>query len=96
MSISKQTLHPEGDNSVDIYPKTSVDQVEGLEANPIEEGTENLEKLRIGDTVYTIPQGGGGGGEKPRFRHNISIIWYHESYASRYIAEFIIESYNIL
>ena len=27
--IRKETIHPEGDNSVDIYPKTSYDQVEG-------------------------------------------------------------------
>lgn len=31
MSIEKQTLHPEDDINVDIYPKTSKDQVVGLE-----------------------------------------------------------------
>lgn len=31
MSISKETLHPKDDNTVDIYPKTSSDQVEGIE-----------------------------------------------------------------
>lgn len=28
--ITKTTLHPEGDDTIDLYPKTSVDQVEGL------------------------------------------------------------------
>lgn len=31
MVIQKQTLHPQGRLDIDIYPKTSVDQVEGLE-----------------------------------------------------------------
>ena len=30
MSITKQILHPKGNTSIDIYPKTSADQVEGL------------------------------------------------------------------
>lgn len=30
MEIVKQTLHPEGDTGTDIYPRTSVDQIEGL------------------------------------------------------------------
>lgn len=30
MAIKKDTLHPDGQPEVDIYPKTSVDQVEGL------------------------------------------------------------------
>ena len=29
-SITKTTLHPEGDDTIDLYPKTSVDQVEGI------------------------------------------------------------------
>ena len=31
MSIIKETLHPTGYDNVDLYPKTSVDQVEGLD-----------------------------------------------------------------
>ena len=30
MSIKKTTLHPDGDFSVDLYPKTSYDQVDGI------------------------------------------------------------------
>lgn len=30
MPIVKQILHPEGDTGTDIYPKTSMDQIEGL------------------------------------------------------------------
>ena len=33
MAIKKDTLHPEGEPDVDIYPKTSIDQVENLQAN---------------------------------------------------------------
>lgn len=33
MAIKKDTLHPEGEAGVDIYPKTSIDQVENLQAN---------------------------------------------------------------
>ena len=33
MAIKKDTLHPEGEPKIDIYPKTSIDQVENLQAN---------------------------------------------------------------
>ncbi len=33
MAIKKDTLHPEGEPEFDIYPKTSIDQVENLQAN---------------------------------------------------------------
>lgn len=33
MAIKKDTLHPEGKPEIDIYPKTSIDQVENLQAN---------------------------------------------------------------
>lgn len=33
MAIKKDTLHPENEPEVDIYPKTSIDQVENLPAN---------------------------------------------------------------
>lgn len=33
MAIKKDTLHPEGGPEIDIYPKTSIDQVENLQAN---------------------------------------------------------------
>lgn len=33
MAIKKDTLHPEGEPEIDIYPKTSIDQVENLQAN---------------------------------------------------------------
>lgn len=33
MAIKKDTLHPEGEVGIDIYPKTSIDQVENLQAN---------------------------------------------------------------
>lgn len=33
MAIKKDTLHPEGESEIDIYPKTSIDQVENLQAN---------------------------------------------------------------
>ena len=33
MTIKKDTLHPENEPEVDIYPKTSIDQVENLQAN---------------------------------------------------------------
>ena len=33
MAIKKDTLHPEGAPEIDIYPKTSIDQVENLQAN---------------------------------------------------------------
>lgn len=32
-TIKKDTLHPEGKPEIDIYPKTSIDQVENLQAN---------------------------------------------------------------
>ena len=32
-TIKKDTLHPENEPEVDIYPKTSIDQVENLQAN---------------------------------------------------------------
>ena len=31
-----------------------------IEANPSEDGTEALSKLKVGDTVYSLPRGGGG------------------------------------
>lgn len=33
MAIKKDTLHPEDEPEIDIYPKTSIDQVENLQAN---------------------------------------------------------------
>lgn len=33
MTIKKDTLHPVGEPEIDIYPKTSIDQVENLQAN---------------------------------------------------------------
>lgn len=33
VTIKKDTLHPENESEVDIYPKTSIDQVENLQAN---------------------------------------------------------------
>lgn len=33
MAIKKDSLHPEGEPEIDIYPKTSIDQVENLQAN---------------------------------------------------------------
>lgn len=33
MAIKKDTLHPENEPEIDIYPKTSIDQVENLQAN---------------------------------------------------------------
>ena len=60
--IVKETLHPDNDNNIDIYPKTSYDQVEGapdaVTANPTEEGTTDLTKLKVGNIVYNIPSGG--------------------------------------
>lgn len=91
MSVSKQTLHPEGDNSIDIYPKTSVEQVEGLEANPTEQATENLEKIRIGDTVYQIPQGGGGGGGS-EYEHNIAVIFLQPEQYFKIVLSIITDS----
>lgn len=75
MSIRKETIHPEGDNSVDIYPKTSFDQVEGLDeyvvGNPAWTGEEvPLSRLKIGDIIYDIPSGESGGAV---YKHYLSI-----------------------
>ena len=35
-----------------------------VKANPTESGTVDLTKLKVGDTTYNIPQGGGGGDDK--------------------------------
>ena len=32
-----------------------------VEANPTGSGTENLTRLKVGDIIYNVPQGGGGG-----------------------------------
>lgn len=48
---------PVGDN--DLTPKSYVDA--RVSANPSETGLTNLTKIKIGDTVYNIPSGGGGG-----------------------------------
>ena len=36
--------------------------ITNVEANPSEDATETLIKIRVGDTIYSIPSGGGGGG----------------------------------
>lgn len=59
MSVEKQTLHPEDDLSVDIYPKTSKDQVVGLE-----DDLSNLikkEDVSVTSTPNTIVKRGGNG-----------------------------------
>lgn len=60
--IRKETIHPEGDNSVDIYPKTSFDQVEGLDGvvvgNPTQSGEEELTKIKIGNKYYYVTSNG--------------------------------------
>lgn len=48
MDIKKDTLHPEGQPEVDIYPKTSVDQVEGLST----ELDKYIEKTNYYNRVY--------------------------------------------
>lgn len=36
--------------------------ITNVEANPSGDATETLIKIRVGDTIYSIPSGGGGGG----------------------------------
>lgn len=44
-------------------------------ANPTAEGTDTLNKLQVGETVYNVPSGGGGGGDK-LYRYNFRITYY--------------------
>ena len=39
--------------------KNAIDNLQDVEANPSETGTEDLTKLKVGSTVYNIPSGGG-------------------------------------
>lgn len=50
MEIKKTELHPEGDKETTLYPKTSIDQVDGL--------TEELEDIRddISEHIQVTPQ----------------------------------------
>lgn len=41
MAVKKTTLHPQGDNTTDLYPKTSIDQVEGYVELNLRNGTNN-------------------------------------------------------
>lgn len=50
---------------------TNASNVTNIEANPSGDATVELTKLKIGDTIYSIPQGGGGGGEVT-LGHNIT------------------------
>ena len=47
------------------YPNPATVKVRGttVVANPTESGTTTLTKLKVDNTVYNIPQGGGGGGD---------------------------------
>lgn len=95
--IVKKILHPDNNDNIDIYPKTSYDQVEGapdltqyqkkselesdIEAlgfnkvvgNPSEIGSTDLTKLKVGNTIYNIPSGGGGGLKLYRHIFTLSI-----------------------
>ena len=42
--------------------KNKLAEIEYVKANPTESGTTTLTKLKVGNTVYNVPQGGGGGG----------------------------------
>ena len=57
-TIKKDTLHPENEPEVDIYPKTSIDQVENLQANLDalngDIANANGEIANISDNVQTI------------------------------------------
>lgn len=79
--IVKEILHPDNDNNIDIYPKTSYDQVvnppdlsiyqekntleQDIESlgfnkvvgNPVENGNVKLTKIKIGNTIYLVPEG---------------------------------------
>lgn len=54
MSIIKDTLHPSGYNDIDLYPKTSADQVEGLN----ERIAEIVPEFISGDINCPYPIGG--------------------------------------
>lgn len=41
--------------------KNKLAGIEYVKANPTESGTTTLTKLKVGNTVYNVPQGGGGG-----------------------------------
>lgn len=62
--IKKTTLHPDNQPNVDLYPKTSTDQVEGL--NNIITGINNEieKKVNVVDNfvrIFTIPNGASSG-----------------------------------
>lgn len=47
----------------ELNGKASTSYVQGyVQGNPTENGTIDLAKLKVGNTVYNVPQGGGGGG----------------------------------
>lgn len=59
-TIKETTLHPDNDPNVDLYPKTSTDQVEGL--NNIITGVNNEIEKKVNTVdnfvrVFTIPNG---------------------------------------
>lgn len=49
-------------NDFTTAEKTKLAGIEYVKANPTESGTTTLTKLKVGNTVYNVPQGGGGGG----------------------------------
>lgn len=52
MSVQKTTLHPEGDQSVDLYPKTNTEQVEGLSSETVP--MKNNPSLSVQDSFERI------------------------------------------
>lgn len=62
--IKKTTLHPDNQPNVDLYPKTSTDQIEGLNNIITEVNNEIEKKVNTADNfvrIFTIPNGASSG-----------------------------------
>lgn len=82
--IKETTLHPDGNDGVDLYPKTNISQVDGLNESiinlengkltkPTNPSAESAVTMLADGTVGTKPLseiGGGGGGGK-LYLHNV-------------------------
>ena len=63
-----EVVQTTGQSTTDVMSQKAVtDKLDGkastsyVQGNPTESGTVDLTKLKIGDIIYTVPQGGGGG-----------------------------------
>lgn len=69
---------PVGDN--DLTPKNYVDA--RVSANPAESGSTDLTKLKVGDTIYNIPSGGGSSAYLHRLYTGTRYVYFKTSFST--------------